>query len=408
MTRDALRHPGNARPGATRGGVDGGLAGAGRARAARAPAFADPGRHGRGPMKSRAALAKLPVTRKHELQERQQAARASDPFGGFSILVRARPAMRARCAFRLPRPDLRTRHWRAPTTGAGPRDVRRGLSQRRPGAQRLQLPHDAGRRDHRIRRARPGLHRVPRRHRPDRAAAAGHRGTAARRLCGHAQLPAHPGGEGGGGRQRHPSLRKALVGGEAFPPSLRDWFTERGIDAYQTYATADLGLIAYETAAREGLVVDEGVLLEIVRPGTGDPVAEGEVGEVVVTAQPRLPAGALRHRRPLGRAAGACPTGRTNTRIRGWLGRADQTTKIRGMFVHPGQVAEVVRRFPGDREGAAGRRAAKWPTTVMTLKVEAAHAEGLDARVADAMRDVTKLRGEVECLRRAACPTTAR
>jgi phenylacetate-CoA ligase len=144
-----------------------------------------------------------------------------------------------------------------------------------------------------------------------------------------------------------PSLTKALVSGEAFPPSLRDWLAARGVAAYQCYATADLGLIAYETEAREGLVLDEGVIVEIVRPGTGDPVPEGEVGELVVTTlNPDYPlirfgTGDLSAVLP-----GPCPTGRTNARIQGWMGRADQTTKVRGMFVHPKQVAEVARRFP--------------------------------------------------------------
>ncbi len=123
-----------------------------------------------------------------------------------------------------------------------------------------------------------------RRRRQHRAAVAGDRRTAAARLHRHAELPEDPGREGG--RQRRvdsPRCSKALVSGEAFPPSLRDWLRERGIEAYQSYATADLGLIAYETVAREGLVLDEGVIVEIVRPGTGEPVPDGEVGEVVVT-----------------------------------------------------------------------------------------------------------------------------
>ena len=133
-----------------------------------------------------------------------------------------------------------------------------------------------------------------------------------------------------------PSVTKALVSGEACPPSLRDWFAERGVTAYQCYATADLGLIAYETSAREGLVIDEGVIVEIVTPGTGDPVAEGEVGELVVTTfntdYPLIRFGTGDLSAVL---TGNCPTGRTNTRIKGWMGRADQTVKIRGMFVHP-------------------------------------------------------------------------
>jgi phenylacetate-CoA ligase len=193
------------------------------------------------------------------------------------------------------------------------------------------------------------------------------------------------------------SIRKALVGGEAFPPSLRDWLRERGIEGYQSYATADLGLVAYETPAREGLVLDEGVIVEIVRPGTGDPVADGEVGEIVVTSlNPDYPlirfgTGDLSAILP-----GLCPTGRTNRRIRGWLGRADQTAKVRGMFVHPSQVAEVLRRFAGlgkARLVIEGEMA----NDRMTLQIEAAASENaeLKQRIAESIRDVTKLRGEV-------------
>ena len=192
------------------------------------------------------------------------------------------------------------------------------------------------------------------------------------------------------------SLAKGLVGGEAFPPSLRDWFTERGMAIYQSYATADVGLIAYETASREGLVLDEGVIVEIVRPGTGDLVSEGEVGEIVVTLLGpdypliRFGTGDLSAVLP-----GACPTGRTNTRIKGWLGRADQTTKIRGMFVHPGQVAEIVKRFP---EVSRARLvvSGEMANDQMKLLVESAAAQGLSERVAEVVRDVTKLRGDVE------------
>ena len=154
------------------------------------------------------------------------------------------------------------------------------------------------------------------------------------------------------------SLTKALVSGEAFPPSLRDALAARGIAGYQAYATADLGSIAYETEAREGLVIDEGVLVEIVRPGTGDPVAPGEVGEVVVTTlyNPIYPlirfgTGDLSALLPA-----ASPCGRTNARIKGWLGRADQTTKVKGMFVHPGAGRGDRRPPSGDREGASRRR----------------------------------------------------
>jgi phenylacetate-CoA ligase len=202
-----------------------------------------------------------------------------------------------------------------------------------------------------------------------------------------------------------PSVKKAMFGGEAFPPSLRDWFLSHGIDGYQCYATADLGLIAYETQAREGLVLDEGVLVEIVRPGTGTPVAPGEVGELVVTSMnPAYPlirfgTGDLSAILP-----GHCPTGRTNTRIKGWMGRADQTTKVRGMFVHPGQVAQVIGRFPEISKGrlvVSGEMA----NDVMTLQVETTtQAEGLSERVAEAIRDVTKLRGTVQLVAPGALP----
>ena len=193
------------------------------------------------------------------------------------------------------------------------------------------------------------------------------------------------------------SMKKGLVGGEAFPPSLRDWFTARSMAIYQCYATADLGLIAYETEAREGLVIDEGVIVEIVRPGTGDPATLGEVGELVVTTlNPDYPlirfgTGDLSALLP-----GHCPTGRTNTRIKGWMGRADQTVKIRGMFVHPGQVAAITKRFPEvlkARLVVSGEMA----NDSLHFQVEAAASSaGLDQKISEAIRDVTKLRGTVE------------
>ena len=195
-----------------------------------------------------------------------------------------------------------------------------------------------------------------------------------------------------------PNLRKAMFGGEAFPPSLRDWFAQRGVQGYQCYATADVGLIAYETEAREGLVLDENVIVEIVRPGTGDILPPGEVGEVVVTVfSPIYPLIRFGTGDLSAVLAGPCPTGRTNVRIKGWMGRADQTTKIRGMFVHPEQVADIVKRFPEvlrARLVVSGEMAAD----VMKLCVEA-RAGGPDAlaqRIGEAIRDVTKLRGDVE------------
>jgi phenylacetate-CoA ligase len=194
-----------------------------------------------------------------------------------------------------------------------------------------------------------------------------------------------------------PSLRKALVSGEAFLSSLRDALAARGIAGYQVYATADVGTIAYETPAREGLVVDEGVLVEIVRPGTGDPVTIGDVGEVVVTTLTnvdypliRFGTGDLSAILP-----GTSPCGRTNMRVKGWMGRADQTTKVKGMFVHPAQVAAIIARHP---EVVRGRLVVDNAEGVdrMTLHVEvrgqqSSHANAIVASV----RDVTKLRGEV-------------
>lgn len=192
------------------------------------------------------------------------------------------------------------------------------------------------------------------------------------------------------------SIKRALLSGEAFLPPVREFLRARGIDAYQAYGTADLGIIAYETAAREGLVVDEEVIVEIVRPGTGDPVAEGEVGEVVVTPfnadypLVRFATGDLSAVLP-----GTSPCGRTNTRIRGWMGRADQTTKARGLFVHPEQVAEVVGRHGLGRARLVV--ANEGGNDLVTLRVErdgAPDAE-LTQAVEATLRDVTKLRGEV-------------
>lgn len=193
------------------------------------------------------------------------------------------------------------------------------------------------------------------------------------------------------------SFNKALLGGEAFPPSLRDWLLARGIAGYQCYATADLGLIAYETEAREGLVLDEGVILEIVRPGTGDPVPEGEVGEVVVTSlNPDYPLIRFGTGDLSAVLAGYCPTGRTNTRIKGWMGRADQTTKMRGMFVHPGQVDSVAKRF-SEIKRARLIVSGEMANDQMLLKVEVAEPQNdLAERIGITVREVTKLRVDIE------------
>ncbi|MEO5699567.1 MAG: phenylacetate--CoA ligase family protein [Casimicrobiaceae bacterium] len=194
------------------------------------------------------------------------------------------------------------------------------------------------------------------------------------------------------------SLSKALVSGEPFLPAQREMLKTRGIAGYQVYATGDLGSIAYESEAREGLIVDEGVLVEIVRPGTDEAVPAGEVGEVVVTTLAntdyplvRFGTGDMSAVLP-----GTSPCGRTNVRIKGWMGRADQTTKVKGMFVHPAQVADVVRRHPAI---VKARLVVDNPdeTDRMVLHVEVADSGALDrAAVIAALREVTKLRGDVE------------
>jgi len=355
-----------------------------------------------GAIDSRAALAALPVTRKHELLQRQQASRAAggDPFGGFSAigwrgLLRASGARRV---YQSPGPIYEPEghasdYWRSARAFAAAGfeagdlvhnsfsyHLTPGAWIMEAGAQALGctvFPGGTGHTEQQL------------------AAIADLRPVAYAGTPSFLKILVEKAEEQG---QRLP-FTKALVSGEAFPPSLRDWLTARGIAGYQCYATADAGLIAYETAAREGLVLDEGIILEIVRPGTGDPLPEGEVGEVVVTVlNPDYPlirfgTGDLSAVLP-----GCCPTGRTNTRIRGWLGRADQTTKVRGMFVHPAQVAEIVRRHPQvlrARLVVEGEMA----NDRMTLKAETAAASAdLVAGLAQSIRDVTKLRGEVQLL----------
>ncbi|POR46776.1 phenylacetate--CoA ligase family protein [Bosea psychrotolerans] len=200
-------------------------------------------------------------------------------------------------------------------------------------------------------------------------------------------------------------LKRAVVSGAAFPPSLQAWVKEHGIDAYQLYATADVGVIAYETSARAGMVLNENLIVEIVRPGTGDPLAEGEVGEIVITnldphhPQIRLAVGDLTAVMP-----GASPCGRSNTRIKGWMGRADQTAKIKGMFVRPEQVAEIARRHA---EIAKLRlvvgRANEVDTMTLKAEIYAEPAGFIDA-VSSTLQQVTKLKGAVEILPLGALP----
>ena len=342
---------------------------------------------------SREALATLPVTRKYELLERQKALRAQNAFGGFSAIGYG-PDMGRVFASPGPiyEPEGKARdYWRM------------GRALHAAGFRSGELVHNCF-----------SYHFTP-------AGSMMENGAHARGCT------VFPGGIGQTEQQVQvmqelkpagyigtpsflkiilekaaemgvplPSVTKAMVSGEACPPSLRDWFAEHGVQTFQCYATADLGLIAYETRAREGLVLDEHVIVEIVRPGTGDPVPEGEVGELVVTTlNPDYPlirfgTGDLSAVLP-----GQCPTGRTNARIKGWMGRADQTTKVRGMFVHPAQVAEVVRRFPQvgkARLVVSGAMA----NDQMTLRVECAEPdESLQQAVASTVRELTKLRADV-------------
>jgi phenylacetate-CoA ligase len=193
------------------------------------------------------------------------------------------------------------------------------------------------------------------------------------------------------------SIKRALVSGAAFPKSLQEEIKSRGVDAYQAFGTADLGMIAFETPARQGMVVNEDLILEIVRPGTGDPVAEGDVGEIVVTSLDphhpwiRLALGDLTAALP-----GRSPCGRTNMRIKGWVGRADQTTKVKGMFVRPEQIAEIGKRHPQlGRLRLVVTRAGE--SDVMTLKAESSSSgQALKDELAATLRAVTKLGGNLE------------
>ena len=343
---------------------------------------------------SRAALARLPVIRKQDLARLQKASLPGDTFGGFSTLLRGPKMPRM---FASPGPIYEPEgavkdYWRA------------GRAMYAAGFRAGDLAHNAFS-YHMTPGAfimESGLHAVGCTVFP---AGVGQteqqlQAIAELRPDGYAGTPSflrilvEKAIETGSDIS---SIRKGLVGGEAFPPSLRDWFAEHGMAIYQCYATADLGLIAYETTAREGMVLDEHVIVEIVRPGTGDPVPEGEVGELVVTTlNPDYPLIRFGTGDLSAVLAGPCPTGRTNTRIRGWMGRADQTTKIRGMFVHPGQVADITRRFPEvlkARLVVSGEMA----NDSMTLQIEAsALPHDLESRISDAIRDITKLRGDVE------------
>lgn len=350
---------------------------------------------------TRGDLAALPVVRKHELLERQRTAASGDVFAGFAAVGwgRAGTDRRALKVFASPGPIYepetdRRDYWRM------------GRALFAAGFRAGDLVHNSF-----------SYHFTPAGSMMESGAAAvgctvfpagtGQteqqvQAMAALRPAAYAGTPSflklllEKADEGG---VALPSLTKAAVSGEAYPAALREWLGERGIAGYQSYGTADLGLVAYETLAREGLVVDESVILEIVRPGTGEPVPDGEVGEVVVTTlNPDYPlirfgTGDLSAVLP-----GCCPTGRTNQRIRGWLGRADQSAKVRGMFVHPSQVAEIVRRHP---EIGRARLVieGEMADDRMTLHAEIAGGggggEGWAEQAARTVREVTKLRGSV-------------
>ena len=198
-------------------------------------------------------------------------------------------------------------------------------------------------------------------------------------------------------------LEKALVSGEALPPSLRAELSGYGCRVLQCYATADLGLIAYESPAQEGMILDEGVIVEIVRPGTGDPVPDGEVGEVVVTTlTPDYPLIRFGTGDMSAILPGLSPCGRTNRRIKGWMGRADQTTKVKGMFVHPGQVADAARRHPEIARfrlvvgGTAGRDEMVLRCELKAQGETESRDAALAARIAESLQATTKLKGTVE------------
>jgi phenylacetate-CoA ligase len=347
---------------------------------------------------SRAALARLPVLRKSDLPARHKAA---PPFGGFV----AKPASAFARLYTSPGPIFE-----AETTHADPWRGARALFAAgfRPGDVLLNTF---------------SYHLTP----------GGFIFDTAARALGCAVIPAGPGNTdaqfelieayrptgycgtadflkilldaaAASGRDIS-SIGRASVSGAAFPPSLQKEIKSHGIDAYQAFGTADLGLIGYETSARDGLVVNEDIIVEIVRPGTGEPVADGDVGEIVVTTLDpdhpwiRLAIGDLSATLP-----GVSPCGRTNRRIKGWMGRADQTTKVKGMFVRPEQIAEIGKRHPElGRLRLVVRRDNE--QDAMTLRCESASDEAaLREAIASTLRAVTKLGGSVELLPPGALP----
>jgi phenylacetate-CoA ligase len=352
---------------------------------------------------SRAALAKLPVIRKGELLEQQQASRAakSDPFGGFAAMGWGAHGNRAARVFASPGPIYE------PEGHGSAAYARTARGLYAAGFRAGDLVHNTF-----------SYHMTPGGWIMDAGAVAlgctvfpAGVGNTEQQIA--AMLDLQPTAYTGtpsflrillekADELGTPitSLKRASVSGEYFPAQLREMLKSRGIVGTQTYATADLGLVAYEApdvnGNVSGMVIDEDLIVEIVRPGTGDPVPEGEVGEIVVTTfNPDYPlirfgTGDLTAVLP-----GPCPTGRTNMRIKGWMGRADQTAKVKGMFVHPSQVAEVAKRFP---QLGRVRLVITNPDQkdAMTLHAECTTpSDDLKAKIAAALRDATKLGGEV-------------
>jgi phenylacetate-coenzyme A ligase PaaK-like adenylate-forming protein len=340
-----------------------------------------------GTVTSRRVLAQLPLLRKADLPALQK---ASPPFGGFNVT----PPARARRLLMSPGPIFEPEHEDGDWWGGARVMFAAGF---RPG----DIVHNSF-----------AYHLTP----------GGHMLDVAAHLLGCAVIPAgpsnteqqvdaiahlKPSGYVGtpdflkilldaaahAGKDAS-SLKRGLVSGAALPASLRKEFAERGVAVAQTYAAAEFGFIAYESAGHDGMILNEALILEIVRPGTGDPLADGEVGEVVLTSlNPHYPMIRLATGDLSAVLAGRSPCGRTNTRLKGWMGRADQTTKIKGMFVHPGQVAEIARRHPGlgrlrlvvTRDGEQD---------VMRLDAECTES-GIEASVAATLQSITKLRGHV-------------
>ena len=348
---------------------------------------------------SRAALAKLPLLRKSDLLSLQK---DNPPFGGFNVIAPGK----AKRLHMSPGPDLRARRATAADFGGAARAL--FAAGFRPG----DIVHNSF-----SYHLTPGAYILEAgAHALGCAVIPGGIGNTEQQLDAIAHYK--PGGYIGtpdfikimldtaakAGKDAS-SIKRGLVSGAALPGTLRAELASRGVAVVQCYAIAEVGVVSYESEAREGMIVNEPIILEIVRPGTGDPVADGEVGEVVVTSfNPDYPMIRLATGDLSAVMTGASPCGRTNMRIRGWMGRADQTTKVKGMFVHPAQVAEIARRHPGlGRVRLVVSREAEQDT--MTLHAETAAADaGLAEALAETLASVTKVRGAVKLVAPSSLP----